>query len=126
MIFILLQADFGRVLTVHSAITKGREYAALQMWVTSYYVSYSLDDTTWANATETNGSTEIFPGNENRGQPVQRNFTQAFDARYVRLHPVTYHEYPALRWGIMACDSFAHTGTVCLLPACPHVAHSNL
>ena len=111
MIFIFLQADFGRVLSINSVITKGRNYAASQMWITSYYVSYSLDDLTWTNVTATNGSTELFIGNVNRDQPVERNVSCPFNARYVRIHPVTYNIHPGLRWGIMACDSSTQTGT---------------
>eukprot|EP01132_Coremiostelium_polycephalum_P002327 gene2327-2873_t len=63
-------------------------------WVTSFKVTYSLDNLNWFEYE--NG--KVFQGVKDRNTVVPLFFDPPIEARSVCLHPVTWHNHISLRW----------------------------
>ncbi|XP_035224885.1 hemocytin-like, partial [Stegodyphus dumicola] len=99
--FQFIEVDLGRIQPVYGVITKGR--SGYPEWVKSYKVLYSRDGIGYAYVSDTNGKEKIFSGNYDNESPVEHVFERPFEARYVRIQPLTYHRELALRLGILGC-----------------------
>ena len=105
-----IQADLGGIKQIVAIATKGRGSSDYAQWVTSYTISCSTidDDSTYINVPTT------FPANSDKNTVMKHSIVPAVAARYVRLHPQTWHDHPSLRWEIYGCDH-ATSGMVYLL-----------
>ena len=72
--------------------TQGRGDA--DQWVTEFVVTYSSDGMTWTAVD--NG--RIFMGNYDRDTPMNYRFDTPVTARTLRIQPITWHNYIALRF----------------------------
>ena len=103
-----IQADFGTVRRLENVITQGWSSNLDYYYVTSYRFAYSVDDVTYTFVSNPDGSDKIFTGNADDDTPVQNDFNPVLVARYVRLHPQTWHGAIALRWDVSGCDIGEH------------------
>eukprot|EP00961_Rhodomonas_salina_P062246 835508-Rhodomonas_salina.1 len=78
-----MEFDLGVPTVVAGVATKGR--ADLDRWVTNFFVTYSLDRSTWTDVQ--NG--DIFQGNTNSYSLLQTIFAALFETRYIRIYPVS-------------------------------------
>ncbi|XP_030843519.1 lactadherin-like [Strongylocentrotus purpuratus] len=94
------QIDLGKTSTVTGLIVQGRYN--LTQWVTSVKVSYSLDDVTWTYALEPQcGEQKVYAANYNEYTPETILFPRPITARYVRIHPLTWHGHQAMRYEVL-------------------------
>ncbi|XP_031561718.1 coagulation factor V-like [Actinia tenebrosa] len=85
-----LKVGFGHTMLVTGIVTTGRGNG-IERWVTSYQISYSLDDTSWTFYKDTGSSVvKTFQANTDDIGYVTRIFDRDITARYIRIHPETY------------------------------------
>ncbi|XP_030844603.1 neurogenic locus Notch protein isoform X5 [Strongylocentrotus purpuratus] len=73
-------------------------------WVTSYKLACRTDDTPFHTVLDINGDDSIFTGNFDKNTIVTNTLSVPQVCRYVRLMPVTWHSYIALRMEIYGED----------------------
>ncbi|XP_073243651.1 lactadherin-like [Porites lutea] len=95
-----LQIDLGELVRVTKVATQGRRDA--DHWVTQFSLSYSLDETHWAEYKE-NSVTWIFLANKDRNTIVKHLLQTEFYARLVRFHPKAWNERVAMRAEVYGC-----------------------
>ncbi|ODN04432.1 Lactadherin, partial [Orchesella cincta] len=101
-----LQFDVGPPSTVTGVLTRGRGDTGRRHWVTSYTMSYSNDSTLWYYYKESNHLTpKLFGGNMDKSTERRHYFNNPFVARFVRLHPTTWHNHIAMRAALLGCPS---------------------
>eukprot|EP00057_Strongylocentrotus_purpuratus_P026645 XP_011681119.1 PREDICTED: lactadherin-like [Strongylocentrotus purpuratus] len=95
-----VKIDLGKTSTVTGVIIQGRY--KLPQWVTSVKVSYSLDNLTWTYALEPQcGEQKVYAANYNEYTPETILFPRPITARYVRIHPLTWHWHQAMRYEVL-------------------------
>ena len=94
-----------------SIATQG--HVSADEWVDAYFVSYSRDDIVWTYVRDDVGLAYEFTGNNDRRSVVQHQLTPPLTARYVRLHVLTYHGAPSLRWDVTGCDYGMFQNGIC-------------
>ena len=81
-----------------------------QEWVTTFTVQYSNDDVWWATIMMPDSlDPMVFSGNEDNDSVKRIMFQESFYARYVRLIPLEYHQWIALRLELVGCDIIEST-----------------
>ena len=68
-------------------------------WTTSYYISYSVDGSTWVDYKDK----QIFSGNVNRGSLVEYLF-EPFNATSIRIHPQSWYNEICLRMEVYCSE----------------------
>ncbi|XP_019628312.1 PREDICTED: hemocytin-like isoform X2 [Branchiostoma belcheri] len=104
-----LRFDLGRPKTVTTLVTQGRSYSpdwpgeSHSEWVTSYSISYGNENGDEAWYTGDDGQAIVFKANTDRDSKVRQDlseFSGPFTARYVKIHPLTWHGWVSMRAGI--------------------------
>ncbi|KAI8480726.1 hypothetical protein Bbelb_415190, partial [Branchiostoma belcheri] len=104
-----LRFDLGRPKTVTNLVTQGRSYSpdwpgeSHSEWVTSYSISYGNENGDEAWYTGDDGQAIVFKANTDRDSKVRQDlseFSGPFTARYVKIHPLTWHGWVSMRAGI--------------------------
>ncbi|XP_078666203.1 uncharacterized protein LOC144908469 isoform X3 [Branchiostoma floridae x Branchiostoma belcheri] len=104
-----LRFDLGRPKTVTILVTQGRSYSpdwpgeSHSEWVTSYSISYGNENGDEAWYTGDDGQAIVFKANTDRDSKVRQDlseFSGPFTARYVKIHPLTWHGWVSMRAGI--------------------------
>ncbi|XP_078597351.1 uncharacterized protein LOC144873668 [Branchiostoma floridae x Branchiostoma japonicum] len=101
-----LMFDFGRPKKVTSVVTQGRSYSpdwpgeSHSEWVTSYSISFGNEsgDDAWYFGND--GEIVVFEGNTDRDSKVRHGlseFSGPITARYVKIHPRTWHGWVSMR-----------------------------
>jgi hypothetical protein len=93
-----MQIDLGVAQTVAGVVTQGRKDD--EQWVTSFKVTASVDGKDWRDV----GCGRQFEANTNRNAKRQNLFTRPVHAQYVRIYPMTWHDAPAMRAGLVLCE----------------------
>jgi hypothetical protein len=93
-----LQIDLGSAQVVTSVSTQGRADAG--QWVTSYSVSFYLDGYTLVQ------DPTVYDGNRDQNTIVTNNLETGVRARYIRLTPLKYHNWPSMRACVGTADKF--------------------
>ncbi|ELU16905.1 hypothetical protein CAPTEDRAFT_195136 [Capitella teleta] len=92
---------------IGGTVTWGNRDANRNYYVTSYCIKYRRDGSqTWIPHSDANGSRVVFKANQNRQQAVLNDIKGNIFARYVRLYPVKFNGYPALRWELLGCVKY--------------------
>ncbi|ELU06922.1 hypothetical protein CAPTEDRAFT_229278 [Capitella teleta] len=103
-----IQIDFLRIEHVLGVSTWGRgplcSLDCVVQFVKTYKISHSIDASNWETIHK-DSQIEEFTGNFDRNTEVFNPFSETFDARYVRLHPLTWNNYPTLRWDFHLCNT---------------------
>jgi hypothetical protein len=94
-----LQMDLGQKQPVYGIVTQGRRDA--WQWVSAYKVTVSTDGTTWKDVE----CGRVFDGNTNNNGRASVYFSQAYVARYVRIHPEEWTGYTCMRAGVILCET---------------------
>ncbi|CAF3828649.1 unnamed protein product [Adineta steineri] len=99
-----LEFDLGHPSTVTSLITKGRGDTTQDQWVTKYKVSFSNDTRLWLYYKDKSQiEPKEFSANNDRDSERIHFLNEPFFARYVRLHPVEWHNHVSMRAAILGC-----------------------
>ncbi|XP_071790706.1 lactadherin-like [Asterias amurensis] len=73
-------------------------------WVTKYKVGYSNDTQAWRYVGGSSLQTaEVFQGNDDDVEAVTSIFREPIRARYVRVLPTAYQEWPSMRIELIGC-----------------------
>ena len=95
-----LQVDFELQATVAEVLTQGRgDYS---QWVKSYSLSYSSNGLDF-HPYRQNGVVKEFSGNRDRNTIVRQALSPVIVARYIRIHPKSWHGNVALRADFNGC-----------------------
>jgi len=95
-----LQIDLGTPTTVTKVATQGRQEH--NQWITSYSLSYSLAGSFWVQYT-VRGKKKVFRGNFDRDSIIVHKIFPPFHARFVRIHPLTWHAHVSMRAELYGC-----------------------
>ncbi|MED6287812.1 hypothetical protein CHARACLAT_020028 [Characodon lateralis] len=100
-----LQVDLLRPTLLHGIQTQGVSSKLREYYTAIFKVSYSLDKETWTTYRGNSSSTsKMFRGNLDSSKVKDNSFSPPFVARYVRIHPHSYQQKPALRLELLGCD----------------------
>ncbi|XP_071803933.1 uncharacterized protein [Asterias amurensis] len=103
-----LQVDLLMATPIEGVITQGINSNTLNWHVTSFQVEYSLNDNTWSFVSghgAPTGQPQTFRGNTDQSTPVTNKFEQPIRGRFIRIRPVRYSGYPAMRIELIGCRS---------------------
>ncbi|KAL6117574.1 f8 [Pungitius sinensis] len=100
-----IQVDLLRPTLLHGLQTQGVSSKLRDNYITSFRISYSLDQETWTtyrgNRTKQNG---VFYGYMDSSKVKNNLFFPPFVARYIRILPRDFVQRPALRLELLGCD----------------------
>ncbi|CAB3987650.1 Hypothetical predicted protein [Paramuricea clavata] len=96
-----LQVDLGQLSTVTGIATQGTCYSSTE-WATSYSVSYSNEPNSWT-LYEESGNVKVFQANTDRSSIVTHSFKSPIRARYIRVLPKSWSNYPTMRLELYGC-----------------------
>ncbi|XP_052814668.1 lactadherin-like [Mya arenaria] len=97
-----IQVQFNCLNYVVGVALQGRPGGGLQ-FVTTFKVLYSRDCVNFLTIKDTNGTDVIFDGNTDRNTVVTSMLPSQVTALCVRINPVTWHGWIALRFDILGC-----------------------
>ncbi len=101
-----LQFDLGPPTAITGLVTRGQ--GDKKRYVTSYTMSYSNDSTAWTFYSEANDvEARVFGGNMDTFTERRHYLNEPVIARFVRIHPTTWHKRIGLRAAVLGCP---HTG----------------
>ncbi|XP_078353361.1 uncharacterized protein LOC144638092 isoform X2 [Oculina patagonica] len=95
-----LEVSFHRPVQITACATQGR--ADYDQWVTSYTLSYSEDGSKYS-VYSVGGHQKVFTGNRDRNSVVKHNVSPNIEARFLRLHPKTWHNHISMRMELYGC-----------------------
>ncbi|XP_068680517.1 uncharacterized protein, partial [Montipora foliosa] len=101
--------DFGTFTKVTGLSTQGRQDG--DWWVKTYSLSFSYDGVFFEDYKE-NRTKKIFVGNSDRYTVVSHHFKNPIVTRYIRINPITWQGYIALRAEFYGCREGFETPTV--------------
>ncbi|KAL4229166.1 Lactadherin [Mactra antiquata] len=101
-----IQVELNEITRITGIITKGR--AVLQgdtanEFVTRYRLLYSLDGQRWEPYSSETVNDQFLPGNTDNESPKVNTLACPFDAKFVRINPLAWHENIALRFDLLGC-----------------------
>ncbi|XP_054708363.1 hemocytin-like [Uloborus diversus] len=96
-----VQIDFLEPRILTGVKTQGRDM--VPQWVTAFTVSYSQDGDTWIPITDSHG-VKVFSGNYDSSTVAITYFPQAIRARFIRINPVNWENWIAMRLEILGCQ----------------------
>ncbi|XP_028416219.1 lactadherin-like [Dendronephthya gigantea] len=96
-----LQVDLGQNTTVIGFSTQGTCYSHVE-WAISYSISYSNNGGTWT-LYEESGTAKVFQGNQDQNSIVNHTFKTGIKARYIRVLPKSWKNYPTMRLELYGC-----------------------
>ncbi|XP_026826604.1 hemocytin isoform X2 [Ooceraea biroi] len=94
-----VQFDFLEARNLTGITTKGGDGA----WTTAYKIYYSNDGRYWNPVVDEHGGEREFLGNFNAESEKTSFFERPLHARYLRVQPVKWHAYIALKIEILGC-----------------------
>lgn len=103
-----IKVDCGEIIPIKAVSTQGRY--GYDQWVTSYKISYSIDNTNcnFIGGLDLSTAT-VFTGNSDRNTVVTNELNSPINARYIRIHPVTWYSHISMRIEIYKLNSLSST-----------------
>ncbi|KAL9955598.1 hypothetical protein ACROYT_G036941 [Oculina patagonica] len=99
-----IEVDFGKVVKVTKIGTQGRHNAA--QWVTKYTVSYSIDGGYFEpHLHKPYNVPREYPANQDNTVVKINTLDEPIIARYIRIHPITWYGWIAIRLEFYGCSS---------------------
>ncbi|KAI8490265.1 hypothetical protein Bbelb_320030 [Branchiostoma belcheri] len=101
-----LMRDLGKVSVITGVITKGRNYSPdwpydrRDQYVTSYVITYGDGNGEWKFYINAAWQVTVFPGNYDSNTEVindLRDYNGPITARFIRIHPRTWHGHISMR-----------------------------
>ncbi|XP_046585450.1 SCO-spondin-like, partial [Haliotis rubra] len=124
-----LQVDLTAPSVVRTVTTAGRDpdpvSGCCKQWVTKYTIQYSLDGASWTTVTDSAGAEKVFDGNTDSTTHVTNSLACPVIAQYVRVSPVEWHGYIAMRMDLNGCNiasGGATAGPSTAAPTTPTIA----
>lgn len=74
-----------------------------QAYVTAFQLTYSFDDVEWRYVRDDSGDVSVFDALY-WAMTLDITLPCPVTARYFRLHPRSFEDFVALRWGLEGCD----------------------
>ncbi|KAK6627245.1 hypothetical protein RUM44_009722 [Polyplax serrata] len=102
-----LEIDLGRIEVMYGVNVAG----VAGKYVTSYYLSYSLNGHKYVNIRDVEGKKEVFGGPFDGQHSVKRIFTRPIEARYLVFYPISWHEGIGLKIDILGCKTTTEATT---------------
>ncbi|XP_070807919.1 coagulation factor VIII [Pituophis catenifer annectens] len=99
-----LQVNFKKIVRVTGLITQGAKSVFTHMFVKEFSLSTSLDGQNWTSVLQ-HGEKQVFQGNFDYFQPVMNFLDVPLFAKYLRIHPLKWNKYIALRMEVLGCDT---------------------
>ncbi|KAG8186759.1 hypothetical protein JTE90_010656 [Oedothorax gibbosus] len=96
-----IEVDVGEVRGIYGIITKGKELSS--EWVTSYQILYSKDGVSYAYYQDDNDNNMVFSGNFDDTHEVKHFFKRPFEARFIRIEPLTWERKISLKLELLGC-----------------------
>ncbi|XP_028412152.1 lactadherin-like [Dendronephthya gigantea] len=96
-----LQVDLGQKTAVTGFATQGECYGS-QEWAISYSIAYSNNGNNWTDYKES-GTVKVFLGNKDKNSIVTNTFKTGIKARYIRVVPKSWSNYPTMRLELYGC-----------------------
>ena len=88
---------------IHNISTRG-DPTGSSIWVTSYRLSYSLDNAVWTDVLDpATDDVMSFPGNTDENTPQDNSLPEPVLTRFIKLHPLSYNHHISLRWAVNGC-----------------------
>ncbi|GFS45227.1 hemocytin [Trichonephila inaurata madagascariensis] len=97
-----IEVDLGDVRGVYGIATKGKEFSP--EWVTSYQLLYSTDGASYSYYQDESDNNKVFRGNFDESTEVKHVFKRPFEAKLVRLEPLTWEKKISLRLELLGCS----------------------
>ncbi|EEC02351.1 hemolectin, putative, partial [Ixodes scapularis] len=97
-----LQVDFEDSRNLTAVVTQGRP--EIPQWVKSFIVQTSNNGKRWNTIKDKQGGEMVFSGNFDSSTPVTSVFPKTVSARYIRIVPVTWKNWIALRLEVLGCE----------------------
>lgn len=114
-----LQIDIGPPTLITAIIVMGRADTRRKHWVTKFNVTYSNDTQVWYgyrdalhlasknqwqwNSENHNDEGLLFRGNNDKHLKRIHYLNSPFVARYIRIHPIEWHQKIGMRFGLLGC-----------------------
>ncbi|XP_028416207.1 lactadherin-like [Dendronephthya gigantea] len=96
-----LQVDLGQNTAVTGFSTRGTCYNN-EEWAISYSISYRDSGSAWT-LYEESGTAKVFQGNKDRNSIVTHTLKNEIKARYIRVLPKSWSNYPTMRLELYGC-----------------------
>ncbi|XP_068718037.1 uncharacterized protein [Montipora capricornis] len=111
-----LQVDLGFVASVGKFATQGKQEH--DFWVTKYYLGYRIGANGSFSFYQQNRTVKEFDGNFDRHTVVSHLLVPRITARFLRIYPLSYHQFGCLRVEYYGCpiDKAHHLQTPCYSP----------
>ncbi|XP_023930340.1 retinoschisin-like [Lingula anatina] len=97
-----IQFDLGTIRVITAVLTMGRA-DRYNNWVTEYKLQYSVSGSTWTTYQDGDGKDKHFSGNSDRNTIVRHDLVPHIQARFVRILPMKWYAYIAMRADILGC-----------------------
>ncbi|XP_069132853.1 lactadherin-like isoform X3 [Argopecten irradians] len=97
-----LKIDLGVAARVTGVMIQGRGDG--KEWVTSFKVSYSMDDYNEEYVTDQYGNHRVLEGNTDAYSVKHVYLDRPILARYVKFHTVAWHRHPSMRVEVQGCQ----------------------
>nr|Q58L90.1 RecName: Full=Venom prothrombin activator omicarin-C non-catalytic subunit; Short=vPA; AltName: Full=Venom coagulation factor Va-like protein; Contains: RecName: Full=Omicarin-C non-catalytic subunit heavy chain; Contains: RecName: Full=Omicarin-C non-catalytic subunit light chain; Flags: Precursor [Oxyuranus microlepidotus]AAX37266.1 factor V-like nonenzymatic subunit omicarin C [Oxyuranus microlepidotus] len=102
-----LQIDLQHLTKITSIITQGATSMTTAMYVKTFSIHYTDDNSTWKPYLDVRTSMEkVFTGNINSDGHVKHFFKPPILSRFIRIIPKTWNQYIALRIELFGCEVF--------------------
>lgn len=102
-----LDINLGRVEPVYGVVVKGSPL--YNDYVTSYFVLYSQDGTSFHIIEGKNGRPKKFRGSTDAKTPVKVMFDVPFEAKIIRINPRSWNNAIALKVELIGCGELFTT-----------------
>jgi len=99
-----LQVDLEKNRRIFGVATQGGQGISWN-YVKKYKIQYKKEgQESFDTMQDDEGNEKIFKGNVYGADlTVKNNFDQPFTARYVRIFPITWNDFPVIRWELLVC-----------------------
>uniref|UniRef100_A0A6J0SW27 Coagulation factor V n=1 Tax=Pogona vitticeps TaxID=103695 RepID=A0A6J0SW27_9SAUR len=102
-----LQIDLLQPKKITGIITQGAKSMTTEMYVKTFAILYSDDNSAWTSYLDDTTSREkMFTGNINSRGQVKHFFKPPIFSRFIRVIPKTWNQSIALRIELFGCDAF--------------------
>ncbi|XP_028414250.1 venom prothrombin activator pseutarin-C non-catalytic subunit-like [Dendronephthya gigantea] len=95
-----LQVDLGKKKLVTAIATQG--FGSNRYWVKTYSISYGVDKENLTSY-KINATQKVFAGNDDKNSVVTNLLYPTINARYIRIHPVSWFDHISLRIEVIGC-----------------------
>ncbi|CAC5393148.1 Epsin-1 [Mytilus coruscus] len=91
----------GRLLGI---TTKGISVGPSELYVTRFRILHSMNGKIFTPYSDENVTDKFFSGNTDAYSPKMQVFSCPFEAQYIRINPLEWHDGIGLRFDLLGCD----------------------